>query len=95
MHKFLSRKFLMALLSVIIGVLTMLNVEDGLIQIISSIGLIIVPTLVYIGVEGTIDIKRVLQDGIEITRLLEELRNAEPMVVELELEDDEHSEGTA
>lgn len=71
MEKFLSRKFLMALLSVVAGILTMFNVEDSIVQLITSIGLIIVPTLVYIGVEGKIDYERIFTAALEINRQLQ------------------------
>ncbi len=69
--KFKSRKFLMALLSVILGVLTMVGVEDGIVQQVSSVAMIIIPTIVYIAVEGKIDsegVKKVvdtIQDVVE------------------------------
>lgn len=71
MSKYLSRKFLMALLSVVAGLLTMFNVEDSIVQLITSIGLIIVPTLVYIGVEGKIDYERIFTAALEINRQLQ------------------------
>lgn len=71
MSKYLSRKFLMALLSVVAGLLTMFNVEDSIVQLITSIGLIIVPTLVYIGVEGKIDYERILTAALEVNRQLQ------------------------
>ena len=55
LQKFKSRKFLMALLSVILGVLGMLGVADGTIETVSSIALIIIPVVVYIVTEGKID----------------------------------------
>lgn len=61
----------MALLSVILGVLTMVGVDDGIVQQVSSVAMIIIPTIVYIAVEGKIDsegVKKVvdtIQDVVE------------------------------
>lgn len=55
LEKFKSRKFLMALLSVVLGVLGLFGVADGTIEMTSSIGLILIPTIVYIVTEGKID----------------------------------------
>lgn len=55
LEKFKSRKFLMALLSVILGVLTMFGLDEGIIQQVSSVAMILIPTIVYIAVEGVID----------------------------------------
>ena len=91
MSKYLSRKFLMALLSVVAGLLTMFNVEDSIVQLITSIGLIIVPTLVYIGVEGKIDYERILIAALEVNRKLQDHRTEEeqPEVVEAEVVEEE------
>lgn len=53
--KFKSRKFLMALVSVIVGVLGMAGVADGTIEVVSSIALILIPVVTYIVTEGKID----------------------------------------
>lgn len=53
--KFKSRKFLMALVSVIVGVLGMAGVADGTIEVVSSIALILIPVATYIVTEGKID----------------------------------------
>ena len=53
--KFKSRKFLMALVSVIMGVLGMAGVADGTIEVVSSIALILIPVVTYIVTEGKID----------------------------------------
>lgn len=82
MEKFLSRKFLMALLSVVVGVLTMINADDSLIQLISSLSLIVIPTLVYIGVEGKIDFERVANTAIEAYRKLKEFESSIEVIEE-------------
>ena len=53
--KFTSRKFLVSLVSTICGVLGMMNVADDTIGLIGSILMIIVPNVIYIITEGSID----------------------------------------
>ena len=68
LKKFTSRKFLLALISVVSGVLTMANCNDNLIQFICSLIMIIVPSITYIITEGVLDytgIGLALQDIIE------------------------------
>jgi hypothetical protein len=55
LEKFASRKFLMALLSVVTGILVMFGIEDSIVQLVSSVGLIVIPTIIYIITEGKID----------------------------------------
>lgn len=67
LEKFTSRKFLMALISVITGVLGMFNFSDDMIKFISSLGLALIPTIIYIITEGKIDEKALNQIGDIIT----------------------------
>lgn len=53
--KLKSRKFLMAFLSTVIGVLTMFGIDDTTVQMVSSIGLIVIPSITYIITEGCLD----------------------------------------
>ena len=59
MNKFLnnlgSRKFLVALISIITGILTLFNCDENLIQFVSSIIMIIVPVITYVITEGVLD----------------------------------------
>lgn len=97
MEKFLSRKFLLALGSIIVGVLTIFNIDDSLINLISAVLLIIIPTLTYLGVEGKIDIERIFNDGIEINKEYEKWKALSTMLeneefdIEL-LEDEDENE---
>ena len=83
MKKFLanlgSRKFLIALVSIISGILTMANCDDNLIQFICSLVMIIVPTLTYIITEGALDYKSIgvmLEDVAEIiNRYIEQTKD--------------------
>ena len=55
MEKFKSRKFLLTLLSVVLGVCTLFGVDEGVISLISGVGMIVIPTVIYIFTEGKID----------------------------------------
>lgn len=66
-----SRKFLMALISVISGVMSMMNCGDSLIQFVCSLILIIVPTIVYIITEGVLDYTGI---GLALEQIIEVLQ---------------------
>lgn len=73
MKKFLanlgSRKFLIALVSIISGILTLMNCNDSLIQFVCSLIMILVPAVTYIITEGVLDytsIGTMLEDVAEI-----------------------------
>lgn len=100
MKKFLanlgSRKFLIALVSIISGILTMANCDDNLIRFICSLVMIIVPTLTYIITEGALDYKSIgvmLEDVAEIiNRYIEQTKEKE---LDIEInEGDTETEGT-
>ena len=61
LEKFQSRKFLMALLSVVLGIMTLFGVAETSIEVVSSVGLVLIPTIVYIFTEGKIDAAGVKQ----------------------------------
>ena len=63
-----SRKFLMALIPVISGIMTMANCDDSLIQLICSLILIIVPVTVYIVTEGVLDYTGI---GLALDQIIE------------------------
>lgn len=54
-EKLTSRKFWMAIITIIMGVLGVLGADDNIIQMVSSIGLVLIPAVIYIIVEGKID----------------------------------------
>jgi multisubunit Na+/H+ antiporter MnhC subunit len=74
-EKLKSRKFLMALISVIAGICTMLGASDEIIKLVSSLGLIVVPVIVYIATEGKIDAAAVEKTEIAAGEILELLLN--------------------
>ena len=65
LKKFTSRKFIISLITTICGFLGMMNVADDTIGFISSILMIVVPNVIYIVTEGSIDkesVKNMLGD---------------------------------
>ena len=52
----LSRKFLLALIATVGGIMGMLNCNDNTIALVTSIGASLIPSIVYIITEGKIDI---------------------------------------
>lgn len=55
LNKLKSRKFLMTLLSVVVGVLSMFGVAEGTVEMVSSIGMVVIPSIIYVITEGKID----------------------------------------
>ena len=71
LQKFTSRKFLLALLGVITAILVLFGVDEDIVGKVSAIGVAIIPIIVYIGVEGAIDIKRIMETGLEVIDILD------------------------
>ena len=66
-----SRKFLMALISVISGIMSMMNCGDNLIQFVCSLVLIIIPTIVYVITEGVLDYTGI---GLALEQIIETIQ---------------------
>lgn len=69
-----SRKFLMALLSVVVGVLSLFGVAEGTIEMVSSIGMVVIPSIIYIVTEGKIDaanIKKITETIDKVVDVIE------------------------
>lgn len=71
LQKFTSRKFLMALLGVITAFLILFGFDESFVEKVTAIGVAIIPIIVYIGVEGSIDVKRLMQTGLEVIDILD------------------------
>lgn len=54
-EKLISRKFWLAIISILTGVLGLFGVADSTIEMVSSVALILVPAIAYIFVEGKVD----------------------------------------
>lgn len=55
LEKFTSRKFLLALIATIAGVVAMCGVPDGVVEAVSAALTALIPTVIYIITEGRID----------------------------------------
>ena len=55
LKKLTSRKFAVSLISVIAGIAGMFNISDSVISLITGILMVVLPTVVYVITEGTID----------------------------------------
>lgn len=55
LKKFTSRKFLLALIATIAGVVAMCGVPDGVVEAVSAALTALIPTVIYIITEGRID----------------------------------------
>ena len=66
-ENFTDKKFLMALISVVAGVLALFNIENNTISLITSLILIILPVIGYIVSEGVLDWNKI---NIAITEIL-------------------------
>ena len=67
--KYASRKFLVSLASTICGILGMMNVADDTIGLIGSMLMIIIPNVIYIITEGSIDkanVKNMLNNIVDV-----------------------------
>ena len=53
--KLTSRKFWVAIVSILVGILGVLGASDDTIQMVSSVALILIPGIIYIVTEGKID----------------------------------------
>lgn len=89
-----SRKFILALISMVSGIMTMANCNDSLIQLICGLITVVVPLAIYIITEGVLDYKGIglaLENMMEIiqkyidSKILEEKEN-EALLKEGELE---------
>ena len=55
MQKLTSRKFWLAVISIVTGIMGVLGANDNAIQTVSSVALILIPAVVYIFAEGKVD----------------------------------------
>ena len=70
-EKLKSRKFLVTLLTVICGIASLFGVADSTVEMIMSIGMIIIPGIVYVCVEGHIDAKAIVDMADDILEQIE------------------------
>ena len=85
MKKFLIK---LALVSVISGILSLLNCDDSLIQFVCSLIMIIVPTIIYIVTEGVLDYASI---GLALEEVVEIINKYIEIKKEKELENKENN----
>ncbi len=59
LKKLMSRKFIIAMIAAIAGVVSLIAGDNEVVQIIASAAMIIIPTVVHCIIEGTIDAKSI------------------------------------
>ncbi len=59
LNKLTSRKFIIAMISAIAGVITLIVGDNEVVQIIASATMVIIPAVVYCIMEGAIDAKSI------------------------------------
>ena len=69
-EKLKSRKLLVVILCMIIGILQLYKVNENMISIICGTIMIVVPTIIYLIIEGIVDFKRVKESAEKIATLL-------------------------
>lgn len=71
-ENFKSKKFLMALIAMITGIMGLLNCDDNVIALVTNIILVGVPAIVYIVTEGVLDWNKINSAIIEILNIIDE-----------------------
>lgn len=72
-RKLTSRKFIVSLITVIAGIVTLIIGENAIVQIIAGAAMTIIPTIVYCIMEGKIDsasVKTVTETAIDAAEKL-------------------------
>lgn len=69
-EKLKSRKLLVVILCMIIGVLQLYKVNESMVSMICGTIMIVVPTIIYLIIEGIVDFKRVKESAEKIATLL-------------------------
>ena len=87
-----DKKFLMAFVSVITGILTLYNIEDNTISLVTSLILIVLPVIGYIISEGVLDWKKINMAITEILQIIDDYIQSEKEEKEAEKIEDETKE---
>lgn len=81
LNKVGSRKFCMALVDVVTGILLLANFNDNVVTSIGSIVMIMSGTIAYMIMEGRVDVARMLQATKEVIDIAENLEEQSTEVV--------------
>ena len=87
-----DKKFLMAFVSVITGILTLYNIEDNTISLVTSLILIVLPVIGYIISEGVLDWHKINMAITEILQIIDDYIQSEKEEKETEKIEDETKE---
>ena len=87
-----DKKFLMAFVSVITGILTLYNIEDNTISLVTSLILIVLPVIGYVISEGVLDWKKINMAITEILQIIDDYIQSEKEEKEAEKIEDETKE---
>ena len=89
-----DKKFLMAFVSVITGILTLYNIEDNTISLVTSLTLIVLPVIGYIISEGVLDWKKINMAITEILQIIDDYIQSEKEEKENKTDTEEIEEET-
>ena len=89
-----DKKFLMAFVSVITGILTLYNSEDNTISLVTSLTLIVLPVIGYIISEGVLDWKKINMAITEILQIIDDYIQSEKEEKENKTDTEEIEEET-
>ena len=91
-ENFTDKKFLMAFVAVVTGILTLYNIEDNTISLVTSLILIVLPVIGYIISEGVLDWKKINMAITEILQIIDDYIQSEKEEKETEKIEDETKE---
>ena len=91
-ENFTDKKFLMAFVAVVTGILTLYNIEDNTISLVTSLILIVLPVIGYVISEGVLDWSKINMAITEILRIIDDYIQSEKEEKETEKIEDETKE---
>ena len=84
-ENFKSKKFLMALIAMVAGIMGLLNCDDNTIALVTNIILVGVPAIVYIITEGVLDWNKINTAIVEILNIIDDYMASEKEETEEEI----------
>lgn len=91
-ENFTDKKFLMALVAVVTGILALFNIEDNTVSLVTSLILIILPVIGYVISEGFLDWNKINIAITEILKVIDDYMQSEKEEKETEKIEDEVKE---
>lgn len=91
-ENFTDKKFLMALVAVVTGILALFNIEDNTVSLVTSLILIILPVIGYVISEGVLDWNKINIAITEILKVIDDYMQSEKEEKETEKIEDEVKE---